>query len=92
MKTYTKIFFSIIVISCGVVTTFGAVNWNIYSTVIAGGRTIPGQTNPGRGLIKISNDGKTLTNVGHTNVTTFDADIYPNNTKDLIYTANHNGF
>lgn len=92
MKSYAKIFFSIIFISCCAVTVFGTDDWNIYLTVIAGGRTVPGQTNPGRGLIKISKDGKSTTNMGYKNVTTFDAEIYPNNTKGLIYTANHNGF
>ena len=92
MKSYTKIFFSILFLACYTVTAIGAADWNIYLAVIAGGSTAPGQTNPGRGLIKISKDGKRATNMGYTNVSTFNAEIYPNNTRGLIYTANHNGF
>jgi photosystem II stability/assembly factor-like uncharacterized protein len=91
MNVYTKIFFSIIFAYCCTGTTLGAADWNIYLAVIAGGRTVPGEINPERGLVKISKDGKVIANMGYTNVTTFDAEVYPNNTKDLIYTANHNG-
>ena len=92
MKIFTKIFLSIIFLSCCAVGTVSAASWSIYAAVIADGATVPGQENPGRGLIKISDDGKTLTNMGFKNVSTFNADIYPNHIKDLIYTANHNGF
>lgn len=91
MKAYIKIFFSIVSECCGAGITSGATDWDLYLTVIAGGTTVPGQINPDRGLIRISQDGKTPTNMGYTNVTTFDAEIYPNHTKQLIYTANHNG-
>ena len=86
MKKITKICISVLFAGLCAVTTYGATNWNIYAAVIADGKT------PGRGLIKISTDGKTTENLGFNNVTTFDAEIYPNNTKGLIYTANHNGF
>ena len=85
MKTFTKIYISILLTICGLSSAFAAGNWNIYAAVIADGKT------PGRGLLKISTDGKTIKNLGFKNVTTFDADIYPNNTNNLIYTANHNG-
>ena len=68
MKAYTKRFLLISFVCCCAVTTSDAADWNIYLAVIAGGRTVPGEINPDRGLIRISKDGKTPINMGYTNV------------------------